>query len=151
MHADCENLILWYLSIRWSDLGIEHIVAIVRVSRSFLWHVMNDLMHKMQLWFLGIQNDHFSHLLRLNYRCKIECLHYYFGSNTKTAFKVWANDKHHLYFSKISNFFPKHKPHLTLLDSIPVTPSLFLLPSPSLVVILHLLFSIYYPNTPSCI
>ena len=32
-------------------------------------------MHEMQLWFLGIWKGHFSHLPKLNYGCKIKCLH----------------------------------------------------------------------------
>ena len=77
MHANHEHLILWYLSIWRSDLGIEHTLAIVRISRSFLWYAMNDLMHVMHLWFLGIRNGHFIHLPKLNYGCKIECLQQY--------------------------------------------------------------------------
>ena len=41
---------------------------------SFLWYAMNDLMHVMQLLFLSIWNGPFSHLTKLNYGCKIECL-----------------------------------------------------------------------------
>ena len=74
MHVDGEHLILWYLSIRRSNLGIRHIVTIVKVSRSFSWYAVNDLMYLIQLWFLGIWNGHFSHLPKLNYGCKIECL-----------------------------------------------------------------------------
>ena len=74
MHVDRENLIFWYLLIWRSDLGIGHTLVIVRISRLFLWYAMDDLMHVMQLWFLGIWNGHFSHLPRLNYGCKIECL-----------------------------------------------------------------------------
>ena len=55
-------------------MGIGHTLATVRFSRLFLWYAMDDLMHVMQLWFLGIWNGHFSHLPRLNYGCKIECL-----------------------------------------------------------------------------
>ena len=36
MHADRANLIMRYLSIRWSDLETEHTAATVRISRSFL-------------------------------------------------------------------------------------------------------------------
>ena len=53
MYADHENLILWYLLIQWSDLRIGHTLVIIRISRSFLWYVMNDLIHEMQLRFLG--------------------------------------------------------------------------------------------------
>ena len=74
MHVDRENLIFWYLLIQRSDLGIGHTLATIRISRLFLWYAMDDLMHVMQLWFLGIWNGHFSHLPRLNYGCKIECL-----------------------------------------------------------------------------
>jgi len=51
MHADCENLIMWYLSIRQSNLEIGHTVATVRISRSLLGYAMNELMHVMQLPF----------------------------------------------------------------------------------------------------
>ena len=88
MHADYENLILWYLLIWRFDLGIEHIVMIVRISRLFLWYVMNNLMHVMQLWFLGIWKSHFSHLPKLNYACKIECLHI----NSITTIIILARD-----------------------------------------------------------
>jgi len=40
MHADRANLIMWYLSIRRSNLEIRHTVATVRTSRSFLWYAM---------------------------------------------------------------------------------------------------------------
>ena len=36
MRADCANLIMRYLSIRWSDLETGHTVVTVRISRSFL-------------------------------------------------------------------------------------------------------------------
>ena len=48
MHADLENLILWYLSIRQSDSGIRHTVVIIKILKSFLWYAMNELMHVMQ-------------------------------------------------------------------------------------------------------
>ena len=48
MHADRANLIMQYLSIQWSDLKTGNIVAIVRISRSFLCNEMNELMHVMQ-------------------------------------------------------------------------------------------------------
>ena len=48
MHVDHANLIMRYLSIWWSDLEIEHTIAIVRTSWSFLWYAMNELMHGMQ-------------------------------------------------------------------------------------------------------
>ena len=54
MHANHENLIMWYLSIRQSNFGIGYTVAIVKISRSFLWYAINELMHVIQLWFLGI-------------------------------------------------------------------------------------------------
>ena len=54
MHANHENLIMWYLSIRQSDFGIRYTVSIVKISRSFLWYAINELMHVIQLWFLGI-------------------------------------------------------------------------------------------------
>ena len=74
MHADLENLISWYLSIWRFDLGIGHTITIIRISRSFLWYVMNELMHVMQLKIFGYMDGHSSHLLRLNYGCKIEFL-----------------------------------------------------------------------------
>ena len=49
MHADRANLIMQYLSIRRSDMEIEHTVTTVRISRSFLCYAMNELMHVMQL------------------------------------------------------------------------------------------------------
>ena len=48
MHADRANLIMRYLSIRWFDLKTENTVATIRISRSFLWYEMNELMHVMQ-------------------------------------------------------------------------------------------------------
>ena len=36
MHADREKLISWYLSIRWSNLGNGHIVAIVSLKIIFM-------------------------------------------------------------------------------------------------------------------
>ena len=46
--ADRENLISWYLSIWRSDLEIRHTVTTIRISRSFLWYTMNELMHIMK-------------------------------------------------------------------------------------------------------
>jgi len=40
MNADRANLIMWYLSIQWSDLEIGHTIATVRTSRSFSWYAM---------------------------------------------------------------------------------------------------------------
>ena len=74
MHVDRANLIMWYLSIRRSDLELGHTVITVRISRSFLYYAMNELMHVMQLWFFGYMNGHSSHLPWLNYGCKIEYL-----------------------------------------------------------------------------
>jgi len=37
MHVDRANLIMRYLSIRWSDLKIGHTVRTLRISRSILW------------------------------------------------------------------------------------------------------------------
>jgi len=54
MHANCENLIIQYLSIRQSDSRIGHTVVIIRISRSFLWYAINDLIHVIQLLFLDI-------------------------------------------------------------------------------------------------
>ena len=47
MHADRANLIMQYLSIRWSDLETKHTIATVRISKSFLWYAMNKLMRVM--------------------------------------------------------------------------------------------------------
>ena len=48
IHVDRANLIMWYLSIWWSDLETGNTIATIRISRSFLWYVMNELMHVMQ-------------------------------------------------------------------------------------------------------
>jgi len=40
MQANHANLIMWYFSIRRSDLETGHTVATVRISRSFLWYAM---------------------------------------------------------------------------------------------------------------
>ena len=98
MHADRSNLILQYLSIQWSDLEAGNTVATVRISRSFLWYAMNELVHTMQeqidacdartKWCMWCKNElllfflfsflymdgYSSHLPWLNYGCKIECL-----------------------------------------------------------------------------
>ena len=69
-------------------------LATVKISRSFLWYAMNELIHKIQeqidacdartkwyMWcendffFLGYRDGHSSHLPWLNHECKIECLH----------------------------------------------------------------------------
>ena len=54
MHVDRANLIIWYLSIRRSDLETRHTIATIRISRSFLWYAMNVLIHVMQSWFFGV-------------------------------------------------------------------------------------------------
>ena len=74
MHVDRANLIMWYLLIQRSDLETEHTVVTVRISRSFLRHAMNELMHVMQLWFFGYMDGHSSHLSWLSHECKIKCL-----------------------------------------------------------------------------
>ena len=48
IHVDYANLIMWYLLIWWSNLETGNTVATIRISRSFLWYVMNELMHVMQ-------------------------------------------------------------------------------------------------------
>ena len=48
MYVDYANLIMRYLSIRWSDLKTENTVMTIRISRSFLWYAMNELTHVMQ-------------------------------------------------------------------------------------------------------
>ena len=94
MHADRANLIMRYLSIRWSDSESGNSVATVRITRSFLWYAMNELKHTIQeqidacdartKWYMWCENDffffgyrdgHTSHLPWLNHECKIECLH----------------------------------------------------------------------------
>ena len=82
MHVECERLFLWYLSIWQFNLRIRHTVTTIRISRSFLWYEMNELMHVMWLWFLGIWNGRFSRLLNLIYGCKIECLQGCFVKNS---------------------------------------------------------------------
>ena len=93
MHADCANLIMRYLSIRWFDLETRNTVATFRIRRLFLWYAMNELMLVMQrqndacdarikwrMWckndffFFGYMNGHSSHLPWLNHGWKIECL-----------------------------------------------------------------------------
>ena len=74
MHVDRANLIVWYLSIWWSDLETGHTIAIIRTWRSFLWYAMNELMYVMQSWILGIWLVTLSHLHWLNHGWKIECL-----------------------------------------------------------------------------
>ena len=88
MHVDRANLIMRYLSIHWPDLKTGNTIATVRISRSFLWYVMNELMHVMQrqvnacnartnwcrwcnLWYM---DGHSSHSPWLNHGCKFECL-----------------------------------------------------------------------------
>ena len=78
MHVDHENLISWYLSIRRFNLKTGHTIATIRISRSFLWYAMNELMYVMQSWFLGYMDGHSSRLPWLNHGCKIECLHTHF-------------------------------------------------------------------------
>ena len=94
MHADRANLIMRYLSIRWSNLKTENTVATIRISRSFLWYAVNELMHTMQeqidtcdartkwcMWcknfffFFWYLDGHSNHIPWLNHGCKIECLH----------------------------------------------------------------------------
>ena len=83
MQVDHANLIMQYLSIQWFDLETGHTVATVRISKSFLWYAMNDLMHVMQrqidacnaIMIFKVHGGHSSHSLWLNYGCKIECLH----------------------------------------------------------------------------
>ena len=77
MHADRANLIMRYLSIQWSNLKTGNTVATVRISRSFLCYVMNDMMHVIQrqndacneeqidacdaIMIFGYMNGHSSH------------------------------------------------------------------------------------------
>ena len=111
MHVDRANLIMRYLSIQRSNLEIKHTVAIVRISRSFLWYAMkelmhvmqrqidacnaktnwcmqckNQLMHVMQSWFLGYMDGHSSHSPWLNHGYKIECL-----QNVNVKQRHWFN------------------------------------------------------------
>ena len=48
MHVHRVNLIMRYLSIQCPDLKTGNVGAIVKISRSFLCYVMNELMHVMQ-------------------------------------------------------------------------------------------------------
>ena len=91
MHVECERLFLWYLSIWQFNLRIRHTVTTIRISRSFLWYEMNELMHVMWLWFLGIWNGRFSRLLNLIYGCKIECLQGCFVKNYLLVHYFQAN------------------------------------------------------------
>ena len=69
MHANRANLIMRYFSIQWSDSKTGNTVATVRISRLFLWYVMNELMHVMQRqndacdarikWCMWCKNDFF--------------------------------------------------------------------------------------------
>ena len=86
MHANRANLIMRYFSIQWSDSKTGNTVATVRISRLFLWYVMNELMHVMQrqndacdarMTFFWYMDGHSSHLPWLNHGCKIECLQLY--------------------------------------------------------------------------
>ena len=71
MHADGANLIVRYLSIRWSDSKTKNTVA--RISRPFLCYAMNELMHTMQeqidacnartKWCMWCKNDFFFFLV----------------------------------------------------------------------------------------
>ena len=90
MHADCANLIMWYLLIWWFDLETGHTVATVRISRSFLWYEMNEWMHVMQTWFWGYMDRHSSHFHLLNHGCKIECLQH------PTPLDLWLALTHYI-------------------------------------------------------
>ena len=69
MHADRANLIMRYLLIRWSDSESGNSVATVKISRSFLWYAMNELIHTIQeqidacdartKWYMWCENDFF--------------------------------------------------------------------------------------------
>ena len=69
MHADRANLIMRYLSIRWSDSESGNSVATVKILRSFLWYAMNELIHTIQeqidacdartKWYMWCENDFF--------------------------------------------------------------------------------------------
>ena len=48
IYVDHVNLIIQFLSIWWSDLKTGITVATVRIWRSFLWCVMNDMIHVIQ-------------------------------------------------------------------------------------------------------
>ena len=90
MHADHANLIMWYLSIRRSDLETEHTVVTIRILRSFLWHAMNELIHVMKSWFFGYMDVHSIHLPWLNHGHKIKCLHVQW----KTCLRVLKKGRH---------------------------------------------------------
>ena len=57
IHADRANLIMRYLSIRWSDLETEYTIATVRISRSFLWYAMNELKHVMKNKLIHVMQE----------------------------------------------------------------------------------------------
>ena len=97
MYVNCANLIMQYLLIRWFNLETGHTVVTIRISRSFLWYAMNELMHVMQPWFLGYMDGHFSHHSWLNHRCKIECL--------QDVFKKWLCKKKKSSYAKIEKKF----------------------------------------------
>ena len=96
-----QTVNIWSCDIRWSNSRIRHIVATIRISRSFLWNAMNDLMYVMQLWLLGIWTGHFSHLPKLNYRCKIKYL-----QGTMENATLRQNFSHS--FSPLNGFLSNH-------------------------------------------
>ena len=62
MHANHANLIMQYISIWQFDAEIRYIVATVRISRSFLWYAINELMHVMKLWFFQAKHRKWSNV-----------------------------------------------------------------------------------------
>ena len=92
-HADHANLIMRYLSIRWSDSETGNTIVTIRILRSFLWYAMNELMHTIHeqinacdartkwcmrwkiFFFFWYMDGHSSQFSWLNYECKLECLH----------------------------------------------------------------------------
>ena len=117
MHVDHTNLIMRYLLIQWPNLKTGNTVATVRISRSFLWYVMNDMMHVIQIqndacnarinwcmWcnydFLGYMDGHSSNSPWLNHMCKIECLPSFLTHTYKCkGFSFFLFSQCHLFLS----------------------------------------------------
>ena len=111
MHVECENLIMWYLSIWRSNSGIGYTVATVRISRSFFMICNKWINECNSTMIFGYMNGHFIHLPKLNYECKINCLHLaYFKNNLvkgdyisgstpqRVGTRMWLNQRKRLNF-----------------------------------------------------
>ena len=93
VHADRANLTKWYLSIRWSNLEIGHIITTIRTSKSFLW---NEWINARNATLnVGYMNGRSSHLPWLNYGVKSSV----YTATTKTVMEsvtdreICANEK----------------------------------------------------------